>query len=350
MMVLRFIIFAGTLLALGACSSEPQVLTDVGVAAGLRVEIVLDDLAGPTQFVLRGENELLVAVINGGEDDRQGQVLDYDLSSGEHTVLAQLLDKPTGIAQVGRYLWIMEQNQLSRLDRQSLQTTTSRQVVLRDLPNNGRSEGTLTVTPEQQILFDTSGSKRGPDVVDGSGRLFTIDPVAVNNSDPDQWQDLPVELASGFKHAYAHVYDGDVLWTTEMTDGRFDGEPAADEVLAIVPGADHGWPQCVGNNRPVFELGGSEERCARTPPSLATFAPGASPTSVVISPFEPNTLLVALWNEGRIVAVDTTGADPDSYTDVITGLIGPQHLVVSDGAVYVSEFGTGRILRVMSDE
>ncbi len=345
-MSVRLLVLVAALLTAVSCSSEPAVLNDVGIADGLTIEVVIEDLVGPTQFVLGGADDMLVAVINGGEDDQLGQVLDYDLSSGEFTVVAERLDKPTGVAQVGQYVWVMERDQLSRLDRQSSLATTARDVILRDLPNNGRSEGTLTVTPDQQILFNTSGSKRGADVVDGSGRLFTISPSAVRDSDPDGWQDLPVEVASGFKHAYAHVYDGDVLWVTEMTDGRFDGEPAADEVLRVVAHADHGWPYCVGDNRVVEEFGGTADRCADTPPSLATFAPGATPTSITISPFDDHTLLVALSNEGRIVAIDTTSDDPSDYSDVATGLIGPQHLVATDDAVYVSEFGTGRILRL----
>ena len=38
-------------------------------------------------------------------------------------------------------------------------------------------------------------------------------------------------------------------------EGRFDGEPPADELVAVEPGVDHGWPRCVGDNRPVAEYG-----------------------------------------------------------------------------------------------
>ena len=112
----------------------------------------------------------LVAEINGGENDGDGRVVQVD-SGGTHTVVLSGLDKPTGIALVGQELWVMERDRLTRGP-----IGGDRVVVAEDLPNNGRSEGTLTVLPDGRVLFDTSGSKRGSTVVDGSGRLFTVDP------------------------------------------------------------------------------------------------------------------------------------------------------------------------------
>lgn len=333
------------------CGSESSAVENVSLADGFALEVMVDGLVGPTQFSV-DDDHVLVAMINGGENDKQGQVIDIDLESGERVVVVDELDKPTGLALVGDDLWIMERDSLSHLDvRLGEPRVEGRpRVVLRNLPNNGRSEGALTTTPDGQLLFDTSGSKRGAQVVEGSGRLFTLDIANILDTDPSQWSDAPVEIASGFKHAYAHVYDntgsGTVLWATEMTDGRFDDEPAGDEIVQVVIGADHGWPWCVENNRPVIEFGGTPDECAAAPESLAVFAPGASPTSVVVSPFGANTLLVALWNEDRVVAVDTSSDDPTAFTDVVTGVLGPYHLEVVGDAVIMSELGTGRLLRL----
>ncbi len=343
--------------------SDPEraaVAADSGPA--VTAEIVHDGLVGPTQFVVLDDGTFIVAAINGGENDRRGQIVSIDARSGDTTVLRDGLDKPTGVAVLDGELWVMERDRLTRSPLPDINPDGTEgaaavdvegevevEVVADDLPSNGRSEGTLTVTPDGSILFDTSGSKRGDAVVDGSGRLFTVDPAVRPGS--------PVELASGFKHAYAHVFDDDgVLWTTEMTDGSFDGQPGADELVAVRLGADHGWPRCVGDNRPVREFGGDPETCAEAPGSAAVFAPGATPTSVAVSPFEPATLLVALWNEDRIVRVpigrtdddeaQATEADPTAWTDLVTDVERPQHLVTSGDAVYVTEFGTGRILRL----
>lgn len=309
-------------------------LDGVAARSGLEVEVVVEGLQGPTQFIVMAEGDYLVAEINGGENDGDGRVVRVD-GEGNRSVVLAGLDKPTGIALVGDELWVMERSRLTRgpLDGE-------RTVVADELPNNGRSEGTLTVLPDGRVLFDTSGSKRGSTVVDGSGRLFTVD-----SSDDAA---LPVELASGFKHAYAHAVDEDgTLWTTEMTDGRFDDRPGVDEIVAVVPGEDHGWPKCVGDNRAVTEFGGTAARCAEVPPSQAVFAPSATPTGLTVSPFADDTLWVALWNERRVVAIDADpSVRPSPVTDVLTGLDRPQHLVATSNEVFLSDFGAGTMLRI----
>ena len=324
-----------TVPTLDAASDER--LAGVAVRSGLEVEVVADDLNGPTQFVLAGDGSLLVAEINGGENDGSGRVVRVE-EDGTRSVVLDDLDKPTGIALIDDELWVMERD---RLTRGRLDGT--RRVVAEDLPNNGRSEGTLTVLPDGRLLYDTSGSKRGSTVVPGSGRLFTVDP-----GDPEA---VPVEYASGFKHAYAHVVDATgVVWTTEMTDGRFDELPAADEVVAVVEGADHGWPWCVGDNRPVAEFGGTATLCNAAPPSQAVFAPSATPTGLTVSPFADDTLWVALWNERRVVAVAADPSErPAPVGEVLTGLGRPQHLVTIGEAVLLSDFAAGTILRITTN-
>lgn len=329
--------------ALAACGNdltvtvpEAALVDGVAVRDGLVIEMIVDGLRGPTQFVV-DDGTFIVAEINGGENDATGRVVRVDPARAEVQVLLDGLDKPTGIAIVGDELWVMERNRLTRGP-----IGGDRRLVADALPNNGRSQGTLTVLPDGRILFDTSGSKRGSRVVDGSGRLFTVD-----SSDPTA---KSVEYASGFKHAYAHTVDSaGVLWSTEMTDGNFDGRPAGDELVAVVAGADHGWPHCVGDNRPVAEFGGDADRCANVPVSQAVFAPSATPTSVDVSPFADGVLWVALWNERRVVAVGTDRSlRPAPVVEVLTGLDRPQHLLAYDDVMYVSDFGAGQIHRVTS--
>lgn len=71
-------------------------------------------------------------------------------------------------------------------------------------------------------------------MTEGSGRIFEVDPAT----------NAVAEVASGFKHAYAHTFTGDAstattLWSVEMTDGTFDGEPGSDELHARVGRSGH---------------------------------------------------------------------------------------------------------------
>ncbi len=324
-------------LVLSGCGDDTTVVadpsSDVANEDELSIEVLHADLAGPTQFVVDGDR-FLVAIINGEENGGEGQVISVERGSDERTVLLDGLDKPTGIALLDGDLWVMERDILTR------GPIGGDWVVIADeLPNNGRSQGTLTVTPGDTLLFNTSGRMRDGEVTDGSGRIFEVDP-ATNSV---------TELAEGFKHAYAHTFTGDTLWSVEMSDGTFDGQPAADELVAVAPGADHGWPHCVGDRRVVVDFGGTAQRCSQTPPSQAVFGPSATPTSIVVSPFNDDELLISLWREDRIVAVSTDQSSaPHSLRQVLGELDDPQHLVASrqDGnpVVYLTEFGTGRLL------
>jgi glucose/arabinose dehydrogenase len=347
------LVLCSTVLAAGllvGCGSQAEQVEGLIVAEGFAVTVAYEEIPGPTQVAYVADEVVVVGAINGGENDGQGQVWRIDLDTGEVAVVRDQLDKPTGVAVVDDELWVMERQRLSRAPftadaatTTATSTATGPTVVLDDLPNNGRSQGTLTVTPDGLILFDTSGSKRGAQVTAGSGRLFTVDPDA-GAATLDA-----VEVASGFKHAYAHVVaDDGAIFTTEMSDGTFDGARAADELVAVEVGADHGWPYCVGDNRPVEEFGGSADRCAEVPGSVAVFAPGATPTSVAWSPFAERQLLVALWVEGRVVSIDLDADRPVEPVEVISGLAGPQHLLPMGDTVLITEFGSGRLLRLRS--
>lgn len=305
-------------------------LDGIEVAGDFDLSVAVDDLSGPTQFFIEPDGSFVVAQINGGERDNVGQVLRIS-SAGERTVLFDQLDKPTGILRRGEEIWVIEATQISKGPAAGGVLTS----VVQDLPNNGRSQGTLTLTPEGDVLYNTSGSKRGSTVKEGSGRLWEIGDDGVPN-----------EVASGFKHAYAHAYVGGRLWTTEMSDGRFDGETPQDELVQVEPGVDHGWPYCVGQNRPVAEYGQTD--CDGVPETVVAFDAGATPTGLAESPFFDGGLHVSLWTQGLVVSISSQASpgSGDSFVPLISGMAGPQHLVAHDGDLYVSEFGANRIVRI----
>ncbi len=337
--VRHVIVLVALAVAVAACGSPAPApeAADVSVPDGFEVVEVVTGLDGPTQVVVTEDGDLVVAQLAGGERDGTGQVLRIAADDPtEPTVLVDGLLVPTGVAVVGDELWVMEQRTLTR----GPLGADDRVVVAEELPYNGRSNGTLTVLADGSVLFNTSGSERGGGVVEDSGRLWTV----TAGGDP-------VELASGFKHAYAHVVDDDgTLWATEVGDGRFDGEPPADEVVAVEAGVDHGWPRCVGDNRPVAEYGVTEADCADVPRSHAVFEPGATPTSVAVAPWDPDTLLVALWTRGEVVAVPMAPGDAPHAGEVfLTGIDHPQHLVADGDRLLVVDHGGGRILAVTAE-
>ncbi len=73
------------------------------------------------------------------------------------------------------------------------------------------------------------------------------------------------------------------------------------------------------------------------------FDRGATPTSIVESPWQPGELLVALWNAGEVVSVP---ADGGAVATLLDSVERPQQLVVDDGRLYLIDFGNGEILEL----
>lgn len=322
------------LLVLSACGAEPAG-SPLAVPDGYRAEVVVDGLAGPTQIALGPDGRLWVAQLgDGGEGGGDGEVVAVDLGSGEREVLLDRLAKPTGLAVAGGALWLALERDLVRAPLDADGLPGAPEVVLGDLPTNGRSNGTLTVTPAGTLLYETSGTGSGPDVPEGSGTLWELDPA-----DPA----APRAVATGLKGAYAHAAQGERLWTTEIADGRFDGEAPPDELNLVRDGASYGWPRCIGDRDPVEEHGATAQECAGTEAPLALFEPGATPVGLAL--WEDD-LLVSLWTRGEVVRVPAAGGTPEPF---LTGLAGPQHLLaLDDGALLVVEHGSGRVHRLTS--
>lgn len=313
-------------------STVPGSEAVAAVADRLGVEPHVTGLVGPTQMIAGPDGRLWVAQLGGPENAGDGQVVAADPRSGEVEVLLDGLDKPTGIAWLDGSLWIATPTRLLRADGQP---PGSPRAVLEDLPNNGRSQGTLTVTPDGWLLYETSGRERDGAAVDGSDALWRLDP---------QQPDRPRQVASGLKNAYAHVHDADgQLWTTEVAE-PIGGVVAPDEVNLVEDGGDYGWPACLGDRTPVSSFGGDEQRCEATARPHATFEPGATPTSIVVSPFDDAQLIVALWTTDRIVTVPIR--DGRRSEPLLTGFEHPQHLLVDGGALLVADHTTGTIWRV----
>lgn len=338
----RLLVAVAAVALLGAaCTSGGGAPDGAEVADGWSVEVVRDDLERPTQLV-EAEGALLVAELAGGEDAGEGQVRNLGPDgTDEPALLADDLLTPTGL-QVDdpRELFVQEQETLVRL------APEGREVITEGLPNNGRSQGTLSLVdgPEgQRLLAISTGTGSGPEV-GSSGRLYA---AAMDDLDER-------DVAVGFKNAYAHDVGPDgALYVTEVGDGTYDGERPPDE-LHVIPNDvwtaalsgegepfDGGWPECTGDNDPTEEFGVTAEDCAQLPAPLALFPPQSTPTSVAVS--DDGRVLVALWVENRVVEVDP---DSGEVTDVVTGLERPQHLLARGDAFLLTVHGSGQLLRL----
>jgi glucose/arabinose dehydrogenase len=304
----------------------------VQLPGGFEAETVVEGLHGPTQMVVGPDDRLWVAQLAGGEDAGDGQVVAVG-DDGEQEVLLEGLQKPTGLAVLDGAVWVMLERELVRAPLDDGRPGEL-ETVLADLPNNGRSNGTLTVTERGTLLFDTSGAIRGGEVVEGSGILWELDPA-----DPAD----PVEVATGLKHAYAHTLAGGHIFTTEIGDGTYDGRVPPDEVHRVERGSHHGWPRCIGDREPVEEFGGSDDHCGETVPPTAVLPEGSTPTGIVAAPWDDGTLLIALWGRAEVVQIDIDAPEVQQARPFASGFRQPQHLLVRGGDVLVSDHATGAV-------
>ncbi|MEZ5238329.1 MAG: hypothetical protein R2716_05090 [Microthrixaceae bacterium] len=301
------------------------------------VSVVAEGLSGPTQITEGPDGLVVVAQLNGPESAGTGQVLALDSRTGQRRVLLDELDKPTGVLWLDGQLWVMQRRSLLRAEWSGQGLPKDPEVVLGDLPYNGRSEGTLTALDDSRFLYETSGAISSGEVVDGSGVLWAFD-TGTGESTP---------LATGFKNAYAHVVrpDGSVL-STEVGDNVEDPPRdelhllPADSIRGASDGAeppDAGWPGCP----PPGDCPGVEG-------AAATFERGATPTGVASV---GDRAFIALFVPGSLVEVDlggwVPGEPPRRATPVVEGLRGPHTLLARpDGTLWVSEHLAGRIVSV----
>jgi glucose/arabinose dehydrogenase len=330
--------------ALSATSTPEPPAQGITVPADYTISPAIEGLQGPTQMLNAPDGRLWVAHLNREENAGTGQLLALSLVDGSREVLLDGLLKPTGIALLGDALWIASGRDLLRAPLNESGLPAAPKVVLDELPFNGRSNGTLTATPSGTLLFETSGARDGNQAAEGSATLWELDPADPANPRP---------LATGLKGAYAHTVDfaGNV-WTTEIGDDPVNGGPPPDELNLVVEGANFGWPQCFGARQPAENYGGTAEACAATRAPVVLFGPQTTPTSIVPSAWEADTLYVALWGPtDPMVARVRFTMEGDNATasaePFITGLQNPQSLLLAnDGSLLVSDFTTGTIYRV----
>jgi glucose/arabinose dehydrogenase len=126
---------------------------------------------------------------------------------------------------------------------------------------------------------------------------------------------------------------GDLLVSMNQRDDLGTWTPG-DWLARVGAGQDWRFPGCYGQ-------GGTA--CAGVPAPLAALDKHAAAGGVAVS---GRTAFVAEWQAGRVLAVPLTGTRQTAKS-FLTGIRNPLALATApDGAVFVGDWGTGKIYRV----
>ncbi len=260
---------------------NPWSLPDLGC-----METVIDDpsggLLGFTALAVGPDGTLYAA------RPLTGQVFaitdtDGDLLPDHPTVIADGLTLPNGLDYAGDALYISGGARLYRLRDEKLDTLVD------DLPSGGGFwTGGIAVGPDQRLYVSTGAACDACAPTDPArGAVLSFD---LDGGDRQL-------VATGLREPADLAFAGSALWTVDTARDALGGVADLDELNQVVPGANFGFPFCIGaDNRP--DLGGGRNCASAAAPAL-TFPTHSHPVGLAFYrgdalPFLKDTLLVVL--------------------------------------------------------
>lgn len=200
-----------------------------------------------------------------------GQVLaftdtDQDGLPDTPRVVADNLTLPNGLAYFDNALYVSGGSHIYRIVGDEVETLVD------DLPTGaGFWTGGLTVGPDERIYVALGASCDF--CADSDPQRGAIWSYALDGSDPQL-------VATGLRQPTDLVFREGILYTL---DTARDGQPLdtqLDELNRVTPGADFGWPYCIGNNQPD-ELDPAYD-CTSAVPPVFTFATHSMPLGMAV--------------------------------------------------------------------
>ena len=281
-------------------------------------------------------------------------------------VISGLSDLPHGLAFHNGYLYLAEENRVSRYAYESDGNLGSREVVV-DLPPNlpggdDHVSRTIGFSPSNK-MYVSSGSSCN--VCEESDRRR----AAIMEYNPDGSGGRV--FAEGLRNSVGfvfHLVTGEI-WAAENGRDYLGDDLPPDEINIVRDGQHYGWPFCYGQRIPDPAFN-SPARCATTAGSLHDMQAHSAPLGlrfVDSSQFPENwqgDLLVAYhgsWNRSeptgyKVVRLAVDGSRIVKEEDVIYGWLldsgspvgRPVDLIFGpeDGALYISDDQAGVIYRV----
>lgn len=276
------------------------------------------------------------------------------------------LNGPDGLAFWGDALWVANEDGLARFDYHAgdaVALAPPRVVV--PLPAGGRVRGRSLAVNRQGQLFLGVGASCNACVEDDIRRatVLRVDAATGRTS----------RFSSGLRAPSGIAIDpatGEVWVSDRARDDLGDASPP-DEINRLAPGAEFGWPFCVGAQRPDPQLGATLDICRATQPPALSFPPHIGLRGMA---FYQGTMLPEPYHGGLFVAshgsevqlmlqaykvlfVPFAGGRPTGEVrDIAAGWMKPDTrlwgrpvdvAIAADGAILVADEAGRRIFRLL---
>lgn len=321
----------------GASASRSLLLgaPELRVPTGYVAQRYASGLSRPTVMAFGPDGRLYVA-------QETGQIVVVGAGSAKPRVLARGFHTPLGLAWSGSRLYVSSRGRLDSLNLLG-KTLRARRTLLKGLPY-GRHQQDNVVVGGDGRLYLGSGSTCDA-CKEKDSRSATILSVLPSG------RELRV-VARGLRNPYGLAFQPGTGRLYVTVNGRDDlGEEPAEMLVEVSQGQNFGWPGC-WPSWARKQLAGNG--CAQVTQPAAYLEPRSGAGGIAFAR-DGFTAYVALWGQyfgkkhGRTIVRLTFDAD---------GRVGRQQvfargfdhplavLVARDGAVLVSDWGTGRIYRI----
>ena len=333
---------------------------------GYKIGVYADGLANVRVMALTSEGDIIVSLPRLGEIALVKADLDGDGRSDGTVNLLTDLNRPHGITIKDNYLYVAENDQISRFvfDAGSQTVTGDQEVIFKGLPEGGNHwTRTMAFGPDERlyvtagsscnVCLETENYRATMLVMDADGSNFSVFATGLRNSVGFDW----------------HPLTGALYATDNGRDLLGDDTPNC-ELNHVVEGGFYGWPFAYDDNVIDESMGrGHEAKVATAIAPAHGFGAHRAPLGMRFikgDGYLQNNALVALhgsWNHSELVGYKVVSLifDDDGSImeqDFITGfeqdgdVIGrPVDILEGqDGAIYVTDDYTGVIYRVVSGD
>ena len=288
-------------------------------------------------------------------------------ASSSVTVLKDL-NGPHGIAFHGGYLYIAEITRLVRYDWDEANLRAAHPVEIAKLPESLGGHMTRTILFANGRLYVSAGSR--------CNVCKESDPRRAAVSEMNEDGSESRIFARGLRNSVGLAFNEKTgtIWATDNGRDWLGDDLPPDEINDLGSGGDFGWPYCYGSRVADTKFGGTSEHCNTTIPPRVELQAHSAPLGLVFysgkmfpAEYQGN-LFVAFhgsWNRSvptgyKVVRIkmDEHG-EPAGIEDFITGWLPPGEsrrgkwmgrpvgfAIADDGAMYVSDDGSGSIYRV----